>query len=92
MRINYYNCYFSGFSTFSDVTYPFVSQNIITDGRQFTFSLYQLNTTALHSQNSMNNNRANVCVTMPTSLLYEEIRGNEFIGKYLDVLLPLSLK
>uniref|UniRef100_A0A069DZ91 Putative 28s ribosomal protein s30 mitochondrial n=1 Tax=Panstrongylus megistus TaxID=65343 RepID=A0A069DZ91_9HEMI len=80
---------YQGFSTFTDVTYPFVTQNIITDGRQFTFSLYQLNTTVLHSENSLTNERVNICVTMPTSILYEEIRGNEFIGWNDDVVSTL---
>ncbi|XP_014249199.1 39S ribosomal protein S30, mitochondrial [Cimex lectularius] len=72
-------CY-QGFSTYSDVTYPFVSQHILSDGRNFSFYLYQLNTTLLHSDFTEKNPRLNVCVALPSSQLYQEIKGNEFVG------------
>ncbi|KAK9506160.1 hypothetical protein O3M35_008145 [Rhynocoris fuscipes] len=82
---------YQGFSTFTDMTYPLITQNIISDGRQFNFSSFQLNTTVLHSENSINNPRVNIHIRMPSSLLYKEINGNEFIGWNDDVVSTLLL-
>lgn len=80
---------YQGFSTFSELTYPLVNQCILTDGRVFSFFLYQLNTTLLHSDNTETNARTNTCLALPPAPLFQEVKGNEFIGWNDEVLSSL---
>jgi len=41
-----------GFGPLTELTYPIVHQNVVTDGRTFTLSVHQANTIALHSGNT----------------------------------------
>lgn len=78
-------CY-QGFSTFNDVTYPLVSQTVITDGKMWSFYSYQLNTTLLHNENFKENARRNICWGTPSMKLFENIEGDKIIGFNDDVL------
>lgn len=78
-----------GFSTFSELTYPLTSQQVMTDGRNFSFSLYQLNTTIMHKLLASPNNRTNLCVTLGAQPLYQDIKANNFVGWNDSVLLNL---
>lgn len=78
-----------GFSTYSELTYPLSNQHIITDGRRFFFSLYQLNTTIVHKKLFSPNTRTNLCVTLPELRLYDTIENNRFVGWNDSVLLVL---
>lgn len=53
-------CY-QGFSTFNDLTYPLSTQTVITDGKKWSFYVYQLNTTLVHSDQVDINPRYNRC-------------------------------
>ncbi|XP_015601452.1 28S ribosomal protein S30, mitochondrial [Cephus cinctus] len=78
-------CY-QGFSTFNDLTYPLVTQTIITNGQTWSFSAYQLNTTVVHSDHVNNNPRRNVCwITKPLKL-FEKVENGKLVGFNEDVL------
>ncbi|KAJ4433110.1 large ribosomal subunit protein mL65 [Periplaneta americana] len=83
-------CY-QGFSTFNDVTYPFVTQTVITNGKLWSFYLYQLNTTLLHSDQVLNNPRRNLCWGTPEMKLFEAIEDGKVIG-FNDEVLRYLLK
>lgn len=73
-------CY-QGFSTYYDITYPFSTQTIITDGKIFSFYQYQMNTALLHTYgtNPENPLRNNCYATLPTEL-YHDINGDKIEG------------
>lgn len=68
-------CY-QGFSTFNDITYPLVTQTIITNGQLWSFYLYQLNTTIINSHVFDTNSKANECWGTKELKLYESIDEN----------------
>uniref|UniRef100_A0A182NR04 28S ribosomal protein S30, mitochondrial n=1 Tax=Anopheles dirus TaxID=7168 RepID=A0A182NR04_9DIPT len=68
-------CY-QGFSVFNDVTYPLTAQTVVTDGRNWSFYAYQLNTMLLHSDQVDVNNRYNLCWGTEALQLYETIDEN----------------
>ncbi|KAK3921872.1 28S ribosomal protein S30, mitochondrial [Frankliniella fusca] len=72
-------CY-QGFSTFHDVTYPLVTQTAMTNGKDWSFYLYQLNTTLLHTMNSTENPRCNVCWASNPMKLFEDVQDGRVIG------------
>ncbi|XP_003470240.3 large ribosomal subunit protein mL65 [Cavia porcellus] len=80
---------YQGFWSEADVTRPFVSQGVITDGKYFSFFCYQLNTLALTAQADQNNPRKNVCWGTQSKPLYETIEGNNVKGFNDDVLLQM---
>lgn len=65
-------CY-QGFSTYNDLTYPLVAQTIITNGKLWSFYVYQLNTTGIHNLAIDSNPRANQCWGTTEMKLYDEI-------------------
>ncbi|KAM9252719.1 large ribosomal subunit protein mL65 isoform 2-T2 [Dugong dugon] len=85
----YENTIFIGFWSEADVTRPFISQGVITDGKYFSFFCYQLNTLALTAQADQNNPRKNICWGTHSKPLYETIEDNEVKGFNDDVLLQL---
>ncbi|XP_006865809.1 PREDICTED: 28S ribosomal protein S30, mitochondrial-like [Chrysochloris asiatica] len=80
---------YQGFWSEADVTRPFVSQGVITDGKYFSFFCYQLNTLALTVQADQNNPRINICWGTHSKPLYETIEDNEVKGFNDDVLLQI---
>lgn len=78
-------CY-QGFSTFSDMTYPLVTQTVITNGKLWSFYVYQLNTTLLHAEHTSSNPRHNLCWGTPELKLFEAIEDGKVIGFNDDVL------
>uniref|UniRef100_A0A8D2BEN5 Mitochondrial ribosomal protein S30 n=1 Tax=Sciurus vulgaris TaxID=55149 RepID=A0A8D2BEN5_SCIVU len=80
---------YQGFWSEADVTRPFVSQGVITDGKYFSFFCYQLNTLALTVQADQNNPRKNICWGTQSKPLYETIEDNEVKGFNDDVLLQI---
>ncbi|XP_036266223.1 39S ribosomal protein S30, mitochondrial isoform X3 [Pipistrellus kuhlii] len=85
----YENTIFTGFWSEADVTRPFVSQAVITDGKYFSFFCYQLNTLALTAQADQNNSRKNICWGTQSKPLYETIEDNDVKGFNDDVLLQI---
>ncbi|KAG7196905.1 hypothetical protein KM043_000179 [Ampulex compressa] len=73
------SCY-QGFSTFHDVTYPLVSQMVITNGQWWTFCVYQLNTVLLHSEYVVNNPRSNICWMTKPMKLFEKVEEGKRMG------------
>ncbi|XP_017546544.2 39S ribosomal protein S30, mitochondrial [Pygocentrus nattereri] len=71
---------YQGFWSEQDVSRPFVSQAIITDGQYFSFFCYQLNTLALSSFSTPNNPRKNLCWGTESLRLYERITDGDVIG------------
>lgn len=72
-------CY-QGFSTFHDVTYPLLTQTALTNGKDWSFYLYQLNTTLLHTMNSTENPRCNLCWGSKPMKLFEDVQDGRVIG------------
>lgn len=60
-----------GFTSFNDITYPIVTQIIVTDGYNFTFGTYQLNTLLLHSNNTSENPLRNILWITPEMKLFD---------------------
>ncbi|XP_030647693.1 large ribosomal subunit protein mL65 [Chanos chanos] len=77
---------YQGFWSQEDLTRPFVSQAVITDGQYFSFFCYQLNTLALTSQCEADNTRKNLCWGTESMRLYESITDSNVIGLNDDVL------
>ncbi len=70
-----------GFECYNDITYPLVSQFVLTDGKKISFYVYQLNTTKLHDEFATENPKWNLCWGTEEMNLYEDVddSGN-FIG------------
>lgn len=75
-----------GFTTYNDITYPLVTQTVLTDGQQFRFYVYQLNTIELHGKNTAQNPKRNVCWASPALKLYEGVENGQIVGLNEDVL------
>ncbi|KAG7481565.1 hypothetical protein MATL_G00068230 [Megalops atlanticus] len=71
---------YQGFWSHEDLTRPFVSQAVITDGVYFSFFCYQLNTLALTVQTDSENPRKNLCWGTRSMRLYEGIKDGDVIG------------
>ncbi|XP_040833451.1 39S ribosomal protein S30, mitochondrial [Ochotona curzoniae] len=80
---------YQGFWSEADVTRPFVSQGVITDGKYFSFFCYQLNTLALTAQADQNNPRKNICWGTQSKPLYEAIEDGDVKGFNDEVLLQI---
>ncbi|XP_026067960.1 large ribosomal subunit protein mL65 [Carassius auratus] len=82
---------YQGFWSEEDVSRPFVSQAVITDGQFFSFFCYQLNTLALSPRADCNNSRKNVCWGTESIQLYERITDGDIVGLN-DTVLRLLLQ
>ncbi|XP_070760934.1 large ribosomal subunit protein mL65 [Enoplosus armatus] len=71
---------YQGFWNHEDVTRPFVSQAVITDGQFFTFFCYQLNTVALSVETDANNPRKNLLWGTESLRLYESVQDGAVVG------------
>ncbi|XP_029668999.1 39S ribosomal protein S30, mitochondrial [Formica exsecta] len=81
-------CY-QGFSTFNDITYPLTTQTVITDGQWWSFFVYQLNTTLIHSEYADENPKRNLCwITNPIKL-FDKIENEKVYGLNEEVLKTL---
>ncbi|XP_036343987.1 39S ribosomal protein S30, mitochondrial-like [Rhagoletis pomonella] len=74
-------CY-NGFNTFNELTYPMNTQTVLTNGRDWSFYEYQLNTLLVHSNHVDDNPRVNFCRGTPELQLYSEISDT---GKVVDL-------
>ncbi|XP_055637779.1 28S ribosomal protein S30, mitochondrial [Toxorhynchites rutilus septentrionalis] len=82
-------CY-QGFSTFNDLTYPLSTQTVITDGKNWSFYVYQLNTTLVHSNQVDLNPRYNRCWGTKQLQLFEHVdESGKIHGLNEEVLLNL---
>lgn len=64
---------YNGFNTFSELTYPLNTQTIITDGKNWSFYEYQLNTLLMNGRQIDENPRVNYCRGTNELALYQEI-------------------
>lgn len=70
----------AGFWNHEDVTRPFVSQAVITDGKYFSFFCYQLNTVALSVETDSNNPRKNLMWGTESLRLYDSVQDGAVVG------------
>ncbi|KAM6931218.1 large ribosomal subunit protein mL65 [Xenentodon cancila] len=77
---------YQGFWNHEDVSRPFVSQAVITDGHFFSFFCYQLNTVALSVETDANNPRKNLLWGTESQRLYESVEDGEVVGLNDDVI------
>ncbi|NXI97028.1 RT30 protein, partial [Psophia crepitans] len=80
---------YQGFWNEADVTRPFVSQAVVTDGKYFAFFCYQLNTLALTVETIQNNPRKNICWGTDSKPLYDVVEDGNVKGFNDEVLLHL---
>ncbi|KAI5613204.1 39S ribosomal protein S30, mitochondrial, partial [Silurus asotus] len=71
---------YQGFWSEQDVSRPFVSQAVITDGQYFSFFCYQLNTLALSSFSVPDNPRKNLCWGTESLRLYDSVTDGDVVG------------
>ncbi|KAH8399777.1 hypothetical protein KR215_002177 [Drosophila sulfurigaster] len=72
---------YNGFNTYNELTYPLNTQTVITNGREWSFYSYQLNTLLVHGHHIDTNPVVNFCRGTPALPLYGDI--NE-AGKCVD--------
>ncbi|XP_061751577.1 39S ribosomal protein S30, mitochondrial [Nerophis ophidion] len=77
---------YQGFWCHEDLSRPFVSQAVITDGRFFSFFCYQLNTLALSAQTDVNNTRKNLLWGTGSLRLFEGVEDGRVLGLNEDTL------
>ncbi|CAH2242412.1 28S ribosomal protein S30, mitochondrial [Pararge aegeria] len=77
---------YQGFTTFNDLTYPLVTQTVLTDGHLVSFYAYQLNTIVMHNDEVDSNPKHNVCFGTKPLELYETIENGKVKGLNEDVL------
>ncbi|RWS24065.1 28S ribosomal protein S30-like isoform X1, partial [Leptotrombidium deliense] len=84
-----------GFTPYEEITYPFTTHLVISDGQFWSFFVYQLNTHSFHSDVDKNDRR-NLCWSSGEMKLFESFENDEFVGvnddaiKYLVKLLLSS--
>ncbi|XP_072243593.1 large ribosomal subunit protein mL65 [Leuresthes tenuis] len=71
---------YQGFWSHEDVSRPFVSQAVISDGHFFSFFCYQLNTVALAVETDANNPRKNLLWGTESLRLYDSVQDGEVVG------------
>ncbi|XP_007890402.1 39S ribosomal protein S30, mitochondrial [Callorhinchus milii] len=82
---------YQGFWSEADVTRPFVSQAVVTDGIYFSFFCYQLNTLGLTVKADQNNHRKNICWGTESMRLYEAVEEDDIKG-FNDEVLSLLVR
>ncbi|KAI7812455.1 39S ribosomal protein S30, mitochondrial [Triplophysa rosa] len=82
---------YQGFWSEEDVSRPFVSQAVITDGQYFSFFCYQLNTLALTQRSDGSNVRKNLCWGTESMRLYERVTDGDVVG-WNDAVLRLLVR
>jgi len=78
-----------GFSPLTDLTYPLSTQTVVTDGRLWTFSSYQINTTDLSINKPEEHTHSNVCWVDSEKCLYDRATAGSVEGYNPSALLPL---
>ncbi|XP_071523594.1 large ribosomal subunit protein mL65 [Panulirus ornatus] len=78
-----------GFGPVTELTYPIVQQSAITDGQQWNFSVYQLNTCALHSDRATVNPYNNILWLSEEQSLFEAVDNGGVKGFNPEVLTRL---
>ncbi|KAL4228071.1 Mitochondrial 28S ribosomal protein S30 (PDCD9) [Mactra antiquata] len=79
-----------GFNQYEEITYPFTTQTILTDGQNFTLSAYQLNTTQMWKDDEANELQ-NVLWKTKSMKLFEKYENGKVVG-FNDELFTMLLK
>lgn len=77
---------YQGFTTYNDLTYPLVTQTVVTNGQLFSLYAYQLNTIEMHNDKFDSNPKNNVCFGTKPLKLYDSIENGKVQGLNEDVL------
>lgn len=80
---------YQGFTPFNELTYPLITQTIITNGQWWSFAVYQLNTIALSYKYISENNKTNLLWMTKPMKLYEKIENDTLVDFNDEVLLTL---
>ncbi|XP_042879584.1 28S ribosomal protein S30, mitochondrial-like isoform X2 [Penaeus japonicus] len=80
---------YQGFGPVTELTYPIVHQSAISDGQKWNFSLYQMNTCVLHSENATENPYNNILWLSPEQNLFEAVEESGVKGLNEEVLTSL---
>ncbi|XP_043206788.1 28S ribosomal protein S30, mitochondrial-like isoform X1 [Amphibalanus amphitrite] len=75
-----------GFSPLTELTYPLTTQTVITDGRTWTFSAFQLNTTGALLTPAEHGAPGNTCWVLPEMQLYQNVTEKGVEGLNEEVL------
>jgi small subunit ribosomal protein S30 len=75
----------SGFNRYLDITYPFTTQNIVSDGQHFRFFAYQLNSLHIWKPDDAEKVQ-NICWVTPEMKLFEGVEGSRVVGFNPEVL------
>jgi len=78
--------YILGFNQFSDIEYPLSSQTVLTNGTDWSFYAYQLNTIQLDNLSIEKNKKQNICWGLPSMKIFDDF------GKLNTDVLELLLK
>nr|XP_033343091.1 28S ribosomal protein S30, mitochondrial [Megalopta genalis]XP_033343092.1 28S ribosomal protein S30, mitochondrial [Megalopta genalis] len=81
-------CY-QGFTTVNELTYPLVTQTVLTDAQSWSFCTYQLNTILLQSPFIEENPTSNICWITKPMKLFESVENEQIHGFNEDVLKTL---
>lgn len=84
--------YYQGFTTMNELTYPLAGQSIMTDGQFWSFYVYQLNTTLMHSHFAQKNELANECWGTKELKLYEEVNEKGQLTGFNDQIIKNLLR
>ncbi|KAG6444958.1 hypothetical protein O3G_MSEX003648 [Manduca sexta] len=77
---------YQGFTTYNDITYPLVTQTVITNGQLWSLYAYQLNTIVMHNEQMHLNPKHNICFGTTPLKLYETIENGKVKGLNEDLL------
>lgn len=70
---------YHGFTPFQEIEYPFTCQVITTDGKNWLFNVYQLNTHTFH-RDLGGAQKNNICWSSGVKQLYQEYTNGQFMG------------
>ncbi|XP_035218358.1 28S ribosomal protein S30, mitochondrial-like [Stegodyphus dumicola] len=70
---------YQGFTPFHDVSYPIVTHTILTNGQDWNFYVYQLNTIAFHSDVDKKDRR-NICWSSGKMRLFDAVEDGKIKG------------
>lgn len=70
---------YHGFTPFQELEYPLTCQVITTDGKNWLFNVYQLNTHTFHKDLG-GAKKNNICWSSGVKQLYQEYKGGQFKG------------
>ncbi|XP_013140448.1 PREDICTED: 28S ribosomal protein S30, mitochondrial [Papilio polytes] len=77
---------YQGFTTYNDITYPLVTQTVITNAKLWSFYVYQMNTISMHNEQMDENPKHNICFGTTPLQLYDTIENGQVKGMNEDVL------